>query len=164
MRRRAFAAAAVVAWSKTAVGVPVALATVVEQPAAAQVSATVVAAVEQPAARQVSGTVAAAVDCSATFGGHGIDLVSPVFLTWSKSACPGTLDVRASSDNQQWKSIGSQHSDPDLTARVGANCLPGTWWYKGVFVSDDHSSVSITPGRQATGRDLGSGLVCDFLP
>ena len=135
MRRRALAAAAVVGWSKAAVAARIALATVVEQPAAAQVSA----------------TAAPAVDCSPTFPIN--EFSNYQVRVFAKSACSGTLDVLASYDNQQWKSIGSHHANPGpfgYGAAVEANCLPGAWWYKGVFVSDDHSSVSITPSRRAT--------------
>ena len=54
---------------------------------------------------------------------------------------PGALYLEASSDHTHWKLLNNQHTtgveSESLTVQQG--CLPGTWWYQGVYMKDDGS-------------------------
>jgi hypothetical protein len=56
------------------------------------------------------------------------------------------VTLEASKDQTHWKTLDTAHAslrDPDSGgagyAGVSADCLHGTWWYRGYFVTDDGS-------------------------
>jgi hypothetical protein len=147
--RRVLAAAAVAGWSKGIVGAAV-LPAVMEQPAGAAVTTAAPAAV-----------VAATPACTPTPTLSGLSLVhspgQPARVSvYAKgpSSCPGTVSILVASEQGNWgKSpvIASQHVNPGTYQPVSAQCLTGTLWYKGRFVSDD-GSVSINTDSVAPTR------------
>jgi len=50
---------------------------------------------------------------------------------------PGTASLQASVDQTQWKSLDIQHTTTAVS--LEAPCQTGTWWYRGSYVTDDHS-------------------------
>jgi len=141
MRRRAFAAAAVVGWSKAAVVAPVALPMAFEQPAAAST---------QPSVSPAATTCVSAPNMYGPIQNTPSEVqVQAGFDKSNFGPCPGTLSLRASVDHTQWKTVGSAHLD-NGSATVNANCLPGTWWYKGLYVSDDGTVVRETDTSSPT--------------
>lgn len=142
--RRVLAAAAVAGWSKGILGAAV-LPAVMEQPAGAVVRT---AAAPTPA-------------CTPTPTLSEVSLVqSPgqparvsVYVK-GPSSCPGTLYIAVASEQGNWgKSpfIANQHVNPGTYQPVSAQCLAGTFWYKGRFDSDD-GSVSINTDSVAPTR------------
>jgi hypothetical protein len=132
-RRRLLAAAAVAGWSKTAAVAPWVLA----QPAAAQTGTA------SPAATCAAPTQTAdLVDVSKTatpYVDFDVSSVGPL------TSCPGTLFLEASPSAQgPWHVLGSQHTQisPATSfkhADVMSPCSDPFWFYRSVFVSDDHS-------------------------
>ncbi len=51
----------------------------------------------------------------------------------------GTLSVQASADHSHWKTIAERHQDSWSGQSVTGQCLSGTWWYQGYYVTDDGS-------------------------
>src|SRR5262245_33937270 len=149
MRRRVLAAAAVVGWSKAAVATPVALAMALEQPAAASTAPSM-----SPAATATSCDYAPFMYAPVLLAGSQPSTVSTTASSFNyKGAhpvCPGTLSLRASSDRAQWKTLGSATFSDNGSTDVRANCLPGTWWYKGLYVSDDGGVVAETDTSNPT--------------
>lgn len=138
--RRVLAVAAVAGWSKGIVGAAV-LPAVVGQPAGAAVTTAAPTAVAAPTP-----------ECTPTPTLSELSLVqSPgqaarvSVYAKGPSSCPGTLSILVASEQGNWgKSpvIASQPVNPGSYQPVSAQCLSGTLWYKGRFVSDD-GSVSI---------------------
>jgi len=141
MRFRVLAAAAVAAWSKTA----------------AATTATVLPGVlDQTAEASVSSSAPAATTCTGftvlgpNLGGTPQQVSVTTFKGSAPAACvPGTASLQASIDQTQWKTLDSQHTSGWIL--VSHTCLPGTWSYRGFYVTDDHAfKGTITPQEQFT--------------
>jgi hypothetical protein len=138
--RRVLAAAAVAGWSKGILG-----AAVMEQPAGAMVS-TAAPTVAAPTPQCTPTPTLSGPSLLTSFG----EPARVSVYVKGPSSCPGTLDILVTSEQGNWGKapvIASQHVAPYQPANV--QCLPGTFWYKGRFVSDD-GSVSINTDSAGT--------------
>jgi len=137
MRVRALAAAAVAAWSKTAVATTAAvLPGVLEQPAGASVRSSVSDATSCPGP--------AWVDPGKT-GSPALN-VEVGYKSISNNCIPGTLSMQASSDGTHWKTLASEHeTTATFLTFVDHACLPGPWDYRGFYVTDDHTFKGTSP-------------------
>jgi hypothetical protein len=134
--RRVLAAAAVAGWSKGIVGAAVVPA-VMQQPAGAAVPTAAPAAVAPTPACTPTPLLS-----RLSLGGQPARV--SVYVK-GPSTCPGTLRIAVTSQQGNWGKapfIASEHVNPGTYQPVSAQCLSGTLWYKGSFVSDD-GSVSI---------------------
>lgn len=142
MRLRVLAAAAVAAWSKTA---------------AATTASVLPGVLEQPAGASEIKTTSAATSCPVWGGPHivpglfglptnTVSLRAQLAGGFGKNGggfycLPGTASLQASPDQSQWKSLDTQHAT-SASVTLEAPCQPGTWWYRGFYVPDDHSFKS----------------------
>src|SRR5262245_59805446 len=113
MRRRVFAAAAVLGWSKAAVVAPVTVPTVFDQPAAASTQ------------QSIAPATPTCVSAPNMYPPRRNDLpgvqVQAGFDKSNLGPCPGTLSLRASFDHTQWKTLGSAHLE-NGGVTVNASC------------------------------------------
>lgn len=137
MRRRVIAATALAAWSKTVVATAASPAVAAPSPVA---STTVVAG---PCVPGGSAMVA--------LGPPELPATSPPqvrvtgfpnhYKNTTGECSPGALYLEASADRTHWKVLGNQHTTGTgyESLAVQQGCLPGAWWYQGVYMKDDGS-------------------------
>jgi hypothetical protein len=144
MKLRVLAAAAVAAWSKTAAATTASvLPGVLDQPAGASVIGATPQVTSCPTGPRWDGPNFAP---NTGFGlPDSVVVKADLGLGFKSGDCsPGTAFLQASVDQSQWKTLDTQHATQtpqftDQTLSPFAPCLAGTWWYRGLYVTDDHS-------------------------
>jgi hypothetical protein len=147
MKLRVLAAAAVAAWSKTAAATTATvLPGVLDQPA----GASVITATPQP----TSCTSGPLWDGPHFAPNTGFGLPDSVYvnadLAFKGGCLPGTAFLQASLDQSRWKTLDTEPATTEQTVTPLAPCLAGTWWYRGLYVTDDHTFKGFSPVAQFT--------------
>jgi len=132
MRRRALAALAVATWSKTtaAAFLPSAFSA---HPAAASAGP-----------GESSSPSATSTSCPngpffqpPNLYGQTVEAGASTTYKGSTLCGPGSYWLEASVDRQQWKALAGAHTDSSGSVLLDHACLPGTWWYRGEYRTDD---------------------------
>ena len=134
MRTRILATVAVATWSKTA------LAPAAHGAAVAPTAATTGTSADAttPPSTCPSGPVY--VGAPVQLSGTTVTSQAVTHFKGDAICGPGTLTLRASRDQQQWKTLSSAHTSEELGgATLQSACGSGTWWYEARYVSDDLS-------------------------